>query len=604
MEDVVLYLNKTNEPLVNVSKLKDVYTEIFPDAYFREIKNPAFFCLAVANKREKPDNGVLYSKLNSTFILISGTFFVPAEWKGLKMSDFEGRNAFIIHIYDRFGLGAFEDAKGWFNVLTIQENTYRIELFNSRLGLDMLYYYVSDNEVIISNRLKSFAAIKSDISLNRGIVLQQSLYNYPFSNQSIFQQVELLSAASFAVIESGRIKVRKYWSIRDDMTDSPLGFSDSVELLDESLNNVIKRYARQSEGQIALSLTGGWDGRLLLAYMLKYMSPDELLLYSFGAENSPDMTIPKQIADKLGYRYLPIPLNAEYMKNAFFSRASATVINSDSGRSLKRAHYLYAMDILSRKSDVVLTGIGGSNLLKSSAYSPCNVFNKFVLELIHSPDIDMTINSHYDYIQKRFGEHINMPSLKDFRNSFESQETLDILKIENKSERFTNYLISNIERKYFGAEIKSYRHLITNYAPFFDAEFLRALMQTMFFGGYPAKNPKKAVFLNSRLYARLITRNNKALAKQATDRGFSMYEVDNPLLLGNLVYKYWKHRKEIKRNPFSHYNTDDAVRVFLQNSDLDLQHLSALEMVNKEFVSNYISLEWFVKSLGTINTEN
>ena len=596
MEDLILYLNKNNKPEIDISNLKSVYTEIFPEVYFQEVEKPAFFCLGAANRKDKLDRGILYSKQSNTFILISGTIFIPEEWKREKKSDFENYNAFVTHIYDEYGIEAFKNINGWFNVVTIQENTLRIELFNSKLGLDTLYYYLSNNEIIISNRLKIFSAIKSDLTLNQGVVLQQSLYNYPFSNQSILQQVELFPSASLAIIENGKIESHKYWSIQDDMTAHPLGFSDSVELLDESLDNVVKRYLQQP-GRKSLSLTGGWDGRLLLAYALKYVSPDELLLYSFGAENSPDIIIPKRISDKLGYRYFSIPLNAEYMENEFFSRASATVINSDSGRSFKRAHYLYAMDILSRKSDVVLTGVGGSNLLKSSAYAPCNVFNKYVLELIHSTDFDSTVKSHYDYIQKQFGEHIVMPSLKDFRDSFESKETLNLFKIESKSERFTNYLISNIERKYFGAEIKSYRHLVSNFAPFFDAEFLHALMKTMFFGGYPAKNSKEAVFLNSRLYARLITRNNKDLAKQATDRGFSMYEVNNPLLLGNLVYKYWKHRREIKRNPFSHYNTDGALHVFLQNSNLNIHGLAALEKVNKEFVSNYISIEWFKKSL-------
>ncbi len=601
MEDIILYFNRKEKLPIDIPSLKDVYAKIYTKPSFEVVESESLIVLATSKHQDNLKNNILYSEKDKTYIFITGTLFSQDIIQGntqILKKNFPDESSFLINVYESLGIEGFKSMNGWFNILTYSQENHSIKLINSRLGMDMLYIYSSGDEIIISNRLIVYKYLLQDFQVNYAVVLQQSLYNYPFSNHSIVKDVQLLPSASIAYFQNdGSLKMQKYWSLKDELTSKPLGFNESVEVLDEKLDAVVKRYLKQTDKRFALSLTGGWDGRLLLAYALKYIDPKELLLYSFGVENSPDMTIPKDISDRLGYRYMSIPLDTQYMEEDFYKWSSATVINSDSGRSLKRAHYLYAMQKLSSSTDIVLTGIGGSNLLKSSAYAPCNVFNKFVLEIIHTSDLKATLSKHYEYIKQHFGEYVKMVSLEDFIISFETDEIDQLINKTNKSERFTEYLVSNIERKYFGGEVKSYRHLITNYSPFFDYEFLSGLLKTMFFGGYPTKNPRLAVFQNSLLYARLISRNNKPLAKQATDRGFSMNELLNPLLYGNLGYKYIKHRQDVKKNPFSHYNTDNALNTFLQNSKLDLRDLYTLENTNKEFVANYISIQYFLKSM-------
>src|SRR5690606_41183166 len=86
------------------------------------------------------------------------------------------------------------------------------------------------------------------------------------------------------------------------------------------------------------------------AYMLKFIPPENIILYSFGSNYSPDVSIPLNISEKYGFNYIPIYLDEKYLQENFLEFAKKTILFSDSIRSLRRAHYLYAMNLLKDKS--------------------------------------------------------------------------------------------------------------------------------------------------------------------------------------------------------------------------------------------------------------
>jgi hypothetical protein len=159
-------------------------------------------------------------------------------------------------------------------------------------------------------------------------------------------------------------------------------------------------------------------------------------------------------------------------------------------------------------------------------------------------------------------------------------------------------LISNIERKYFGAEMASYKHLVTNYSPFLDYDFISALVKTSFFGGYNDGKKYISTFNNSMLYAKLITRNSPELAAEPTDRGFSMEQMANPMKYGSLIVDYLKAKSKVKAQTSGDYNTEFAVRAFNEHFGMGLDELTKLEPLNKEFVANYLSFSWYSKEMN------
>jgi hypothetical protein len=583
MIDILFHLKKKEKPNPGRENLVNHYRSFYKDPLVTESRLGNAYILSVSKHGTKEFVKPVYSKETNTHIWIVGTVFI-AEIE-------------VVRIYNTFGIDGFKDVSGWFNILTFSETTTKVELINSKFGMDLINYSINSDEIIIANRLSIFYKLKKDIATDRAIVLQQSLYNYPFSNKTHLKGVLMLPSAHTLTIEGNNEKLEQYWRVQDELVEKPLGFRKSVNLLDETLDKVIKRQV-QNQDKIGVSLTGGWDGRLLLAYALKHIDKEKVTLYSFGVKEAPDVIIPLEVSKKLGFNYHPIYLDSNYLKNDYLTYAAKTVLYSDSLRSIKRAHYLYAMDYLGQHLDVILTGVAGSNLLKSTSYAPCNVFNKFVLNLIKADDRKLELKNQLDYVHNTFGNLFKDVQLDDFVESFNLDDLNSILAIKNPNERFCTFLISNIERKYFGAEMASYKHLVTNYSPFLDYDFISALVKTSFFGGYNDGKKYISTFNNSMLYAKLITRNSPELAAEPTDRGFSMEQMANPMKYGSLIVDYLKAKSKVKAQTSGDYNTEFAVRAFNEHFGMGLDELTKLEPLNKEFVANYLSFSWYSKEMN------
>jgi len=531
----------------------------------------------------------IYSKLLQKHLWVYGKPYITQDIKNKYQisSEITEPDEILRLLYEKKGIEVFTELNGWFNIISFSEVNAEIEIINSHLGMLPLYFYIDNNKIIISSRLSLFYKYLENVEIDKGTAAQQCLYNYPFSDRTHIKNVFRIPSATILKIQNKIASRKKYWNAKDEFTESPLNVRKSTELLNETLDSVIRRISNV-DGKLALSLTGGWDGRLILAYILKFIPPENIILYSFGSNYSPDVSIPLNISEKYGFNYIPIYLDEKYLQENFLEFAKKTILFSDSIRSLRRAHYLYAMNLLKDKSTNIITGIGGSNLLKSTAVAPSNVFNKNVLNLLFSDNPENEIKSQYDFV-KTINNYFSGLEYSEFRNSYDNKDLDFLFNIKNKNERFCNYLLSDIERKYFGYEVSSYGHLVQSYSPFLDYEFLKNLLKTSFFGGY---NKIKFLpsFQNSMLYARLIGRNNKFLIKENTDRNFSQESFTNPLKLFKSGFNYFFNNY---RNIKNLYYTERSTKLFLES---EFPELNKLNYVNNDYSSNFISLSWYIKT--------
>lgn len=588
MSDFFLYFSDRKK--INIDEIADNLSSFYVNPVVERNILGKVFSINI-NNPELPHLKQIYSEKSDNYLWIYGNLLLTEELKNqYSLTSYIPDEIFIKDLFEINGINIFKKFSGWFNVIKYSAGDDTIEIINSRLGMLPLYYYSANNELIISSRLKIFYKILDSINIDRGVIIQQCLYNYPFSNKTHIKNVSCLPSASKMKIINGRINLEKYWKVEEEITDKPFNVKKSTDFLDDALNSVIKKFC-SINNKIALSLTGGWDGRLILAYALKYKEKDDIILYSFGKENSPDVTIPAEISAKYNLKFLPVYLDNNYLNQKFADYAGRTILNSDSYRSFKRTHYLYAMDILKDYTPFVVTGIGGSNLLKSTAFTPSNVFNKLVLDLINTDDLQKEIESQYSLIKKRYS-FIGNFSVNDFVDSFDIREYKDLYDIKNFSARFCTYLVSNIERKYFGAEVSTYRHLIYNYSPFLDYEFLQKLFKTSFFGRYDSIKVLPS-FRNAMLYSKLISRNNNFLAKEKTDRNIDLNNLWNPVTYFNLfLNSFKKNSRADKKSDL--YNTNSAAQVFTANYGINIEDINN-HNINSDFMANYISAVWYLK---------
>src|SRR5205823_3685298 len=114
--------------------------------------------------------------------------------------------------------------------------------------------------------------------------------------------------------------------------------------------------------RVRVSFTSGFDSRATLAVLDK--DPADILAYAFGIPGSMNISIPLQISNQLGIRFEPIYLDSAY-EAQFDDYARRAVVLSDCLSTVERANYPYAFERHADFSPVVLTGLFGSELLRT-----------------------------------------------------------------------------------------------------------------------------------------------------------------------------------------------------------------------------------------------
>lgn len=526
----------------------------------------------------------MQSRIKNALIYITGDYRLPEIYANNKTCKKNG----IIPLFEEQGEEIFKKLDGNFNIVIFYKNEKRLRLFSSKLGLSPVYYFQAKDQLIISTRMGVFdKTINGD--RNDAMVLQYCLYNYTITDHTFYKGVSLLPAASILDFTDQKVTVKKYWNFIDEIQISSwLDYDNSVDQLDNVLQKLIKREC-ESRDTVCISFTGGWDGRLILAYALKYKSVKQILLYSHGTPNSPDVKIPWNSATRLGYRYIPVLLNERDYIDSQLDWARRTLIFSDGMRQITKLHYLYNMYFLYSKYGIheIMSGIGGSNLIKSSNCKPSEVFNSRVIELLLSDKPEQVIEKHYQSVCTQYPGFFQDLDCNSFLSSFDRPQFQSLYNIKNPKLRFLAFLISTIEQKFFGYELQSYKHYVQNYSPFFDGEFLKALAGTAFISLSSKKGLLKS-HSNSLLYARLVSRHNSDLAKELTDRGFSMYDLVNPLLFPRMVYRYYRAR--IGKSKTNYFNNKEIVRKYVETLQVPIkkQILNDYFPYNS-FLTNYIS---------------
>ena len=512
---------------------------------------------------KSPRRSSFFLEDGNVLILINGDWELQEQHlqllKDANASHYKDWEA-LAFLYKTKGLDSLKGLLGEHNIVVGDFINHTVRGITSLLGMYPLYYWVDRQSNFVLSTSLSLMGAAHKTQLNKAALAQICLYNYSISDASLLQGIDIMPPASVFDFKGGNALAESYWSPRELLGGRLLGFQQGVELVDEYLDKAVKRICDKI-GNCSISLTGGWDGRLVLAYMLQYMAREEILAYSFGTKDSPDVSIPAKLSSSFGLNYSPFILDEAYLSTAYLDSARATAIYSDGYRGVRKAHYHHAMQQLSRFSPAVVTGICGSNILKGVATSPSVVFNERVLDLMSSSDFEMTLEKHYQDLKKAPHTFATV-RFTEFYESVMSGILPDILSISDYTERFSTFVMAFTERKYFGPELSSYRHLTVNFSPFIDHDFIKSVAKTIFYNGSKKSSSIFSNWQNSMLYARLTTAKSRELANFMSDKGVSLTELLNPIRYPAVMIKqYLRRRGSGKANP-DPYNTRGVLRQF------------------------------------------
>lgn len=470
-------------------------------------------------------------------------------------------------------------------------------MINDRLGFLPLYYYESDSYFIFASKIEAIlnSGLLPSIKPDATTIAEHLFFNYPISDHTYIENIQTLSNAEFFKITQNNTIREKYWSISEFYDFAPVNKQESFHLLDEGLKHAVGKAISHCENKINLSLTGGWDSRVVLSYLLPQYKT-KLNIYSFGAEQSDDILIPQQIARAESLEYTPYILDQHYLDHFFIPNALKTIGLSNGTRNYKRTHYLYAVQQIAEISNFLVTGIFGDEVFKVARPLDGEVLSQNTIDLLQSDfDLDETINkfsnslilNHLNVNQNKlieaFGERLTF--LKNRMKGFESI-----------SRKYYSFRFEYNLRKYFGNEANSYNDFVFCFSPFIDYDFLKDFARTKYFGiHYPfGSNGIRLKKQSTQLYHDIVQENYKPLVVYNSARGYSMKDAN--IVLGNLKIvskKYFGKNKNA--DGFNTRPTDVLFRSSLNSQELKPGIFNPLERtINSKINPDFLSLFYWL----------
>ena len=438
-------------------------------------------------------------KKNIVLIYFGEDYADPALFSKLKSNHHEFRQtdaSYIIHMYEEKGMDFLKDLNGWFSGALVDLNEGRIILFNDRYGMQRIYFYESKDAFYFSSEAKTLLKICPELRQ----IDMKSLGEYfccdcVLENRTLFKNVFLLPFASaWTFRQNGSIQKDRYFKPEDWENQACLDKETFYEALKETYNRILPRYFR-SEQTVGISLTGGFDTRMLMS--CADMAPNEYPCYTFGSmyRDNNDVKIARKVAAAKKQPHYVLTLDKDFLTD-FPKYAERTVYISDGYADVGMSPEIYVNQLAREIAPVRLTGNYGSEILRSSAH----FYRGNPNALLFHPDF----KSH---IQESAGTFTNI--IQTVKNPLSLTSFAETPWLENI--RFT------LEQSQ-----------LTLRSPYLDNDLVALVYRS------PLEVRK-----NNELSFRLIRESNRTLWKIRTDRGVSDYLVFPFATLVHLYHEFF-----------------------------------------------------------------
>ncbi|HEX7320790.1 MAG TPA: asparagine synthase-related protein [bacterium] len=426
----------------------------------------------------------------------------------------------LLSLYRATGKNFSDHIKGDFQLIILNKPRREFIILNSRFGISPCYFSWQDKKLLFSNNLAMIAKFTgNDQDIDTLALAEYAIFGYPLGDLTFFKKIKRLPPAARLQVSEDSFTSGIYWNCASMLHQPLYSHAEAGEIGGKLFKDTVNACAAEP-GKICLSLTGGFDSRTILAVLDK--DPQDLLCYSFGIDQSLNVKIPRQMCAENGLQFLPVYLEHDY-ERAFGDCAGQAVFFSDCLSSIERANYPYAFRKLRPFSGVVISGIFGSELLRTFQNVALGymVNDNYVL-INFARDKKEAINAVID--RARAGSYFHADNFKNRDELVEHihQTCLADYPTQDDQERFYLFMLKEGMRKYFGAEVHMERIYAENRFPFLDDEFVEFIFKSPFAGVYtdPLKPSIRQRFESQHFYARLIKRYRPQLLKFTTDHGY------------------------------------------------------------------------------------
>ncbi len=323
----------------------------------------------VCHKDSFSDCMPIFNEKRNIVMFFAGENFVEKDvMDQLKRNghDFDPINAsYLIHLYEENGDSFIQNINGQFQGILLDLRESKMILFNDRYGMQRLYYNEGRDSFLFSSEAKSLLKIRPELQE----IKMQSLGEF-FScgcileNRTLFSNIFLLPGGSLWTFRVGQDVQKDHYFKPEVWESQPIMEGELFyQKLRKTFSNVLKQYFSTKQ-LIGMSLTGGLDTRLIMAYANN--PAGELPCYTFGGmyRDSYDVKIARKVASACQQNHHVLRVAKEFLSD-FAHYAEKTVYISDGCLDACGSPELYINKMAREIAPIRMTGNYGSEILRS-----------------------------------------------------------------------------------------------------------------------------------------------------------------------------------------------------------------------------------------------
>jgi asparagine synthase (glutamine-hydrolysing) len=278
---------------------------------------------------------------------------------------------YLVHLYEEDPSSFAAGLNGRFHGLLIDRNRGTSTLFNDRYGMHRIYFHESMDGLYFAAEAKAILAVRPELRR----IDPQGLGEFVacgtvLENRTLFEGVHLVPPASEWIFRDGRLELRNSYF-------HPQEWEDQEKLDPESYYRELRQIFTQNlpsyfdgHRQIAMSLTGGLDTRMVMASQKH--QPGSLPCYTFGGplRDCQDVVVAREVARVCEQPYQVIGLGQEFLSR-FAHYAERAVYLTDGCVSVGLTPDLYLHEKARQIAPVRMTGLYGGEILRGArAFRP------------------------------------------------------------------------------------------------------------------------------------------------------------------------------------------------------------------------------------------
>jgi asparagine synthase (glutamine-hydrolysing) len=349
------------------SMVSSLEHESFYDSGMYSVPEMGIYAGWVAHENSFASGQVFFNERKDIVLLFSGECFVDPETR----AKIKGRGhelgtavgSLLVHLYEEEDDQFFEKLNGLFSGLLIDKRQSKTFLFNDRYGLERIYFCETKDATYFASEAKALLRILPELRAfdERGVV-QFLNYGCTLDWRTLFRGVHLLPGGSLWSFEGGICRKTKYFSPETWVSQSTLSAESFESQFQETFKKILPRYF-ESNSKIGIALTGGLDGRMIMA--CRPYTAEEPVCYTFSGENRQtlDGRLAARIAKACDLEHRLLRIGPDFFSD-FASHVDRTVNTTDGCFGAVGAHEIYLNAQARQLAPVRLTGVFGGEILR------------------------------------------------------------------------------------------------------------------------------------------------------------------------------------------------------------------------------------------------